>query len=112
MTEFPPVPYITASMLNRYRGRTVRMLGRVTQASPDGSRYSLETPDGAVLSVTRANPRTDGMRAGWACVTGVVHPDQLCLQENLVDWLEGAVDGALAKSVIEHMQKLPALFAV
>lgn len=110
MTEFPPLPYITASMLNRYKNRTVRILGRVSQQASDNSRFTLETVDGAVVTVLR--PQPTAVKTGWACVTGVVDADMLALRENVVDWIEGDVDSGLAKAVILSMQKLPALFAV
>lgn len=118
MTEsaYPPVPYITASTLNRYQGRTVRVIGKVTQRTPDHSRYTLETVDGGSLTVHRPHntvASNDPPGAAWAMVTGVVQSGDLSLQENVVDWLEGPdVDCRLAKLVIQGMQKLPALFAV
>lgn len=115
MTEYPPVPYILASQLNRYRGRTVRVLGRVTQTTSDGSRFVLETPDGGSVTVTRSMPpgqSTNPKPAGWALVTGTVQAEDLSVLENVTDWLAGEVDAGLAKSIIGNMHKLPALFAV
>lgn len=52
-SELPAVPYISASMLNRYAGKHVRLIGRVIGATPDGRRLQLELPDSGTVHVNR-----------------------------------------------------------
>lgn len=119
MTElYPPVPYVTGATLSRYQGRTVRLLGRPTQSHPTNARFTMQTVDSATITVIRPPACTplhdidsNGGGSGWVVVTGVVVPGELTVQENIVDVVEGPVDGAFAKQVIMAMQKMPALFA-
>ena len=122
MTElYPPVPYVTGATLNRYQGRTVRLLGSLSQTHPDGTRFTIDTVDGASITIIRlpgsppipSNTTTNNNNTTkqWAVVTGVVQPGELSVQENIVDWVESEVDQGFAKQVIGAMQKMPALFA-
>jgi hypothetical protein len=118
MTEiYPPVPYVTGATLNRYQGRTVRLLGRLTQCHPDNTRFTIETVDNASISITRLPhstpfPAADVGRRPWLMVTGVVGHGDLTVQENIVETVDGEVDAGLARQVVIAMQKMPALFAV
>lgn len=111
MTElYPPVPYVTGASLSRYQGRTVRLLGRLSQSHPSATRFTMDTVDGASITVTRLPGAPAVPSGGWVMVTGVVQPGELSVQENIVDVVESDVDQAFAKQVFMAMQKMPALF--
>ena len=49
------MPYVNAALLPKYVGRTVRLIGRLSQASPDGQRLQVEAADGGTVIISRLN---------------------------------------------------------
>lgn len=100
------IPYVNYSLLSKYIGQLVRLICKTTQL-PNNGIIVVETTDHG-----SANIHLNGIvisSSSYLCITGQVNKD-LSLDAKAVDTFGNQLDMNNADSMINLMQKTPALF--
>lgn len=53
-SKYPPTYYVNSRILASHVSRTVRLIGKVVQITPDGTRAQIEACDGGIVTVIRS----------------------------------------------------------
>lgn len=110
MDSVDPRPYVNGALLSKNIGKTVTVIGRVAQMSPNGMELQIQLADGKEVKVQMEDQLTEPLE-GYVQMTARVNRDNSLVAEKCISFGHGEIDLDAFNKALQVMSRHPNLFS-